>query len=235
MQAAEIARLKRAIPRALAAKRWGEVERGVRELLELSPQDPDALNWQDALALGREEEQTSRRLVELRASIPQALAARQWSRADRDAAELLRLAPGDPEALSWRTQAAAGRAQDQPGPEPPAPAAKGSDDEGRVRNVIALYEQALEGLDVDRYARIWVSLDPAAQRRLKSSFSDLRSQTVDVQIQNIEVGGSSASVQLREKRTLSFKAGPGQSLDREMTMHLVKREDRWLIEKLETR
>jgi serine/threonine-protein kinase len=119
---------------------------------------------------------------------------------------------------------------------PPAEAARGGErvtEEDRIRETIHRYERAQSTLDADLYARVYPSIDKA---RVREAFNQLRSQTLELEIQKIELspGGATAVVRGLEKRTASPQAGIEQRATNPRLITLEKRGDTWVIVKLQS-
>jgi hypothetical protein len=75
-------------------------------------------------------------------------------------------------------------------PKPPAitPAAL-------VRQTIAVYERAAEALEFEGVKRIW----PAAPDALRNSYRNLRSQSVDLDCEEPDISGDTATIYCKEQ------------------------------------
>ena len=104
-------------------------------------------------------------------------------------------------------------------------------DEDRIRDAIRRYEKAQSTLDPDLYAAVYPSVDKA---RVRAAFSDLRSQTLEFEIQKIEVapGGTTAVVRGHEERIAAPRVGSEQHLSLNRVLWLEKRGETWVITKL---
>ena len=113
-------------------------------------------------------------------------------------------------------------------PEPTRPAVSEQD---RVREAIHRYQQAQTNLDADLYAGVFPSVDRA---RIRAAFSDLRSQSVDISIQKVELapGGNTATVRAYEIRTAVPRVGNEQHIEGARVFTLEKTSDGWVITKL---
>jgi serine/threonine protein kinase len=119
---------------------------------------------------------------------------------------------------------------------PPAEAPRGGDratEEDRIRETIRRYEKAQSTLDAELYARVYPSIDKA---RVREAFSQLRSQTLEVEIQRIELspGGTTAVVRGLEKRIAVPQAGIEQRAANARQITLEKHGDTWVIVKLQS-
>ena len=116
-------------------------------------------------------------------------------------------------------------------PPPPAPAEPPRREAGeteRIRDTIRRYVEAQNALDVERYAKVFPSIN---RGRVQSAFESLRSQTLEVDIQKIDVvpGANRATVRGHERRVWVPKVGSEQRDSRTMTFQLEKRGDGWVI------
>ena len=119
---------------------------------------------------------------------------------------------------------------------PPAEAPRGGErvtEEDRIRETIRRYEKAQSTLDADLYARVYPSIDKA---RVRDAFNQLRSQTLELEIQKIELspGGTTAIVRGLEKRTAVPQAGIEQRAANPRVITLEKNGDTWVIIRLQS-
>ena len=119
----------------------------------------------------------------------------------------------------------------RPTPRPTEPP-RGRSEEDRVRDAIAQYVEAQNSLDVAMYARIYPSLSGERRRTVESAFANLRSQSLELDVQRIEVTGSRARVTGYERRLAVPRVGSEQRDARERTIELEKRGDSWVITSL---
>ncbi len=248
---ARLTRLRSDVSAALARKDLDAAGRGIVEILSLVPGDTEALRQKQLIAEWRSKEE---RITQLRKRIPDRIAAKDFARGEAEINELLALAPGDAAALRWRDDLIAKRAA-EPGrtetaiqepppatspparstparPDPPAADPAAADQEA-IRTVLTRYERALENLSADQYAALWDGLSGGEKKRLADSFNDLKSMGVDLRIGNVDVAGTTATASVHEARTLSFKAGKDQTIERDLVIRLTKSGDHWKITKLE--
>lgn len=118
-----------------------------------------------------------------------------------------------------------------PRPTPlPAEPARPSDTE-RIRDLVRRYEKAQSALDADTYARIYPGADA---QKIRTAFEQMRSQSVEFEIEKIEIapGGASATVRGRETRTAVPRMGPDQHFTGPRVLHLERRGDTWVITRL---
>lgn len=107
------------------------------------------------------------------------------------------------------------------------------DDAESIRAVVAAYARALQALDIDQYGRLFAALPDGDRKSLKNSFSDIRSQRVEVSDIKVTVDGARATAQFHEARTVSFKAGRDHPFQSEVSMQLERATDgAWRIRSL---
>ena len=113
---------------------------------------------------------------------------------------------------------------------PPAEPARPSETE-RIRDLVRRYQKAQSTLDADAYAHIYPGADA---QRIRSAFEQLRSQSIEFEIDKIEIapGGASATVRGRETRTAAPRIGADQHFAGPRTLYLEKRGDTWVITRL---
>src|SRR5207244_2074848 len=119
---------------------------------------------------------------------------------------------------------------------PPAESSRGGErvtDEDRIRETIHRYERAQSTLDAELYSRVYPSIDKA---RVREAFNQLRSQTLELEIQKIELspGGTTAVVRGLEKRTAVPQAGIEQRAANPRLITLEKHGDTWVIVRLQS-
>jgi len=113
-------------------------------------------------------------------------------------------------------------------PEPTKPTVTEQD---RIREAIRRYQQAQSNLDADLYAGVFPSVDRA---RIRAAFSDLRSQSVDISIQKVDLapGGNTATVRAYEIRTAVPRVGNEQHIEGARVFTLEKTPEGWVITRL---
>ncbi len=112
-----------------------------------------------------------------------------------------------------------------------APHSERVKEEDRIRETIGRYEKAQSTLDADLYSRVYPGIDKA---RVRAAFEQLRSQTLEFEIQKIELspGGRTAVVRGLEKRAALPQVGSEQHLVANRVLSLEKRGETWVITKL---
>jgi eukaryotic-like serine/threonine-protein kinase len=130
------------------------------------------------------------------------------------------------------TAAAVVPPEPRPAPARPAEPPKGRSEEEKVRDAVARYVEAQNSLDVSLYARIYPALAGERRRMVEQAFANLKSQTLELEIQRVEVTGSRATVTGFERRLAIPRVGSEQRDARARTIQLEKRGDTWVITEL---
>jgi serine/threonine-protein kinase len=121
----------------------------------------------------------------------------------------------------------------EPRPAPVKPTEpKTRSEEERVRESVALYVEAQNSLDVGLYARAYPGLAGTRRRMVEEAFANLKSQTLELDIQRIEITGSRAQVVGYERRLAVPRVGSEQRDARQRIIHLERRGDGWVITEL---
>jgi len=123
-------------------------------------------------------------------------------------------------------------AEPRPAPAKPAEPPKGRSEEERVRDAVGRYVEAQNSLDVSLYARVYPSLTGERRRMVEQAFANLKSQTLELDIQHVEISGSRATVVGFERRLAIPRVGSEQRDARARTIQLEKRGDGWVITEL---
>jgi serine/threonine protein kinase len=181
---------------------------------------PAVAAFESATALFRQAESWSRTVPERPAQrSPERVAAMPLTR------------PPEPEpARPVPTVAIAVPEPPRPTPRPPEPRPRS--EEQLVRDAVAQYVEAQNSLDVALYSRIYPGLSGERRRTVEQAFANLRSQTLELEIQRLEVTGSRARVVGYERRLAVPRIGSEQRDARERTILLEKRGDGWVITEL---
>jgi serine/threonine-protein kinase len=111
---------------------------------------------------------------------------------------------------------------------PPAPS-----EEDRVRETLAQYRQSQNSLDVALYARVYPAISGATRARVEEAYRNLRSQTLELDIQSVEVTGNRATARVFETRTAVPRIGAEQRDQRNRVIRLEKRGESWVIAEFE--
>jgi serine/threonine protein kinase len=123
-------------------------------------------------------------------------------------------------------------AEPRPAPIKPTEAPKSRSEEDRVREAVGRYVEAQNSLDVALYAQIYPGLAGERRRMVEQAFGNLKSQTLELDVQRVEIDGSRAKVSGFERRLAIPRIGSEQRDARERVIHLEKRGDGWVITEL---
>lgn len=113
-----------------------------------------------------------------------------------------------------------------PRSEPAPVAAPVRTDEQQIRDLMQEYVAAQEALDADRYAVIYPSVN---RGRIQTAFRSFRSQTLDLQIEEITISGDTATVSASERRTAIPRVGTEQTVRGSRTFTVRRNGDAWII------
>ncbi|MDZ4803587.1 MAG: protein kinase [Candidatus Eisenbacteria bacterium] len=97
-----------------------------------------------------------------------------------------------------------------------------ADAERAANDLVHRYEAAIEALDIGAYAALWQRLPDASRKALASSFRDTESLSLEITNMRIEPEGERTVVRFRENRSIQPKAGPKQSVGRDVRMTLIR-------------
>ena len=128
--------------------------------------------------------------------------------------------------------ASAAEAPKQAPPSPQPPAHPAPSDQDRIRETMRAYQEALSKLDVGLYARVYPALAGDGRRQVGNAWEALRSQEVEIDIHQIELKGSRATVRFFQRVTAVPRVGTEQRDARERSFELEKRGDAWVITRL---
>ena len=112
---------------------------------------------------------------------------------------------------------------------PQEPAIRSKSEEEKVRDAVALYVEAQNSLDVALYARVYPALAGERRRMVENAFADLKSQSLELDIQKVSISGSHAEVIGYERRVATPRVGGEQRDARARRISLEKRGDAWVI------
>ncbi len=211
---------------ALTARRWDEAEAAADRFAARFPDDPVVASWRSLIHDGRQTDALSDEIALLRRSIRDHLVQGETEDASREIDRLLDRAPGDSEAMGWRRQVEKAKAAPPPSP----PAAPTPQD--RVRAMVDAYREAMESLDVDRYRALWVKLSPTEESQVRRSFGATRSQTMVVTNVKVEVSGDTAVARFHADVVTVMNVGGSYKSSRDVTLHLARTADGWLIDRI---
>ena len=103
-------------------------------------------------------------------------------------------------------------------------------DETDIRNTLQKYEEAYNQRDVDRILQVWPNLSPAAQKRTRDLFRQAKSLTASFSVSNLDITGSSATVNCKHTLDWVGNEGGGGHTQDQVTYRLSKQSGHWLIE-----
>ena len=101
-------------------------------------------------------------------------------------------------------------------------------DEALVRGVLRTYERAFETKSIDLYRSVRPGLSAAEESRLRTSFSQIDSQQVDIVVEELRIDGRSAMVRLSRRDTIMSR-GQRQTATSRQTLRLDKAATGWII------
>jgi hypothetical protein len=94
--------------------------------------------------------------------------------------------------------------------------------------VIRTYERAIETKNVDLFRSVRPGLSAAEETRLRSSFTQIESQQVDITIEELRVDGRTATVRISRRDTI-VSGGRRQTAMSRQTLRLEKNAANWII------
>jgi serine/threonine protein kinase len=114
---------------------------------------------------------------------------------------------------------------------PPAPREVRSapSDEDRIRAVLLDYQRAQNTLDVDLFAHVYPSLVGRQRQDLERAWQGLARQEVELEIRQIEVHDSHATVRVYQSLVAAPRIGSELHDARNRTIRLEKRGEAWVI------
>jgi len=115
-----------------------------------------------------------------------------------------------------------------PLPSTPAPTSPVESDEAQIRGVLRTYERAIETKSVDLFRSVRPGLSAAEENRLRSSFSQVDSQQVDITVEDLRMEGRTASVRIARRDTI-MSGGRRQTSSIRQTLRLEKAAGGWII------
>jgi eukaryotic-like serine/threonine-protein kinase len=140
--------------------------------------------------------------------------------------------PAPPPVKPAPTAPAVVASESKPAPVKPPEPPKTRSEEEKVRDAVGRYVEAQNSLDVSLYAHIFPALAGERRRMVEQAFANLKSQTLELDIQRVEVNGARATVVGFERRLAIPRVGSEQRDARERTIQLEKRGDGWVITQL---
>jgi len=101
-------------------------------------------------------------------------------------------------------------------------------DDSLIRGVLRTYERAYETKSVDLFRSVRPGLSAAEESRLRTSFSQVDSQQVDIAVEEIRIEGRAATVRLSRRDTIT-SGGRRQTAASRQTLRLEKTAGAWII------
>jgi serine/threonine protein kinase len=122
------------------------------------------------------------------------------------------------------------RAATAPSPSPSIPPTSPVEsDDALVRGVLRTYERAIETKNVDLFRSVWPGLSAADESRLRTSFSEIDSQQMDIVINELRIEGRTATVRISRRDTMTMRGGRRQTTSSRPTLHMQKGAAGWII------
>jgi len=97
-----------------------------------------------------------------------------------------------------------------------------------VRGVLRTYERAIETKNVDLFRSVRPGLSAAEENRLRTSFSQIDSQQVDIVVEELRIDGRSATVRISRRDTI-MSGGRRQTASSRQTLRMEKAAGGWII------
>ena len=113
----------------------------------------------------------------------------------------------------------------EPAPSAPAPSI---DEASAIRNVIATYEQAIEGKDLELYRSVKPNLSAEEASQLQTSFAFVESQQIDIEIISMDIRASQAFLRIARRDTI-VADGRERISQTEQLITLSKTAGGWVI------
>jgi serine/threonine protein kinase len=101
-------------------------------------------------------------------------------------------------------------------------------DDALIRGVLRTYERAIETKNVDLFRSVRPGLSAAEENRLRTSFSQVDSQQVDIVVEDLRVDGRAATVRISRRDTI-MSGGRRQTASSRQTLRLEKAAGGWII------
>ena len=101
-------------------------------------------------------------------------------------------------------------------------------DDALVRGVLRTYERAIETKNVDLFRSVRPGLSAAEENRLRTSFSQIDSQQVDIVVEELRIEGRSATVRISRRDTI-MSGGRRQTNSSRQTLRMEKAAGGWII------
>jgi hypothetical protein len=111
-------------------------------------------------------------------------------------------------------------------PSAPAPATAVPDPgDAAVRRVLADYERAIEGKDINLFRSLMPGLSADAEKRLREAFGAVKSQDVGIAVDSVLVEGDRATVRVHRQDTISGR----KQTSTQQTFRLARSGGVWQI------
>jgi hypothetical protein len=107
-------------------------------------------------------------------------------------------------------------------------------DEAAIRQLLARYEQAYEGLNSAAVGALIPSLSAVQLRDLGRDLANYRRYTVDLRDEHIVIADGTATVTCQVLRSFETRSGVAGSNAVPSTFHLRRSGTSWTIERVET-
>ena len=101
-------------------------------------------------------------------------------------------------------------------------------DDALVRGVLRTYERSIETKNIDLFRSVRPGLSAAEENRLRTSFSQIDSQQVDIVVEELRIEGRSATVRISRRDTI-MSGGRRQTASSRQTLRLEKAAGGWII------
>ena len=101
-------------------------------------------------------------------------------------------------------------------------------DDALVRGVLRTYERSIETKNVDLFRSVRPGLSAAEENRLRTSFSQIDSQQVDIVVEELRIDGRSATVRISRRDTI-MSGGRRQTNSSRQTLRMEKAAGGWII------
>jgi serine/threonine protein kinase len=101
-------------------------------------------------------------------------------------------------------------------------------DDALVRGVLRTYERSIETKNVDLFRSVRPGLSAAEENRLRTSFSQIDSQQVDIVVEELRIEGRSATVRISRRDTI-MSGGRRQTASSRQTLRMEKAAGGWII------
>ena len=115
-----------------------------------------------------------------------------------------------------------------PSPSTIPPTSPVESDDALIRGVIRTYERAIETKNVDLFRSVRPGLSAAEENRLRTSFSQVDSQQVDIVVEELRVEGRTGTVRISRRDTI-MSGGRRQTASSRQTLRLEKAAGGWII------